>query len=271
MQNQYMTHLHALYELSTRLASVQMTDDIGQMVIELLERTVGYAYGAVLLIEQPSGRLVPIALSPQGRDQAFVESDKAYIAAHNLTVGTGITGWVARTGQTVRLADARQDVRYYAMRKDIQAELCVPLRVGRQVLGVINTETTYYNAYTAADQRLLETVANHLAFVAHYHQSGQQTQATAAKVLPTGEAGIERESPARRAAESERSWRELEAAFATTRQLQGLLVICAGCKQIRDADGIWQPIAWYFEQHPYVTYSHGLCPACLERLYPEDL
>lgn len=53
--------------------------------------------------------------------------------------------------------------------------------------------------------------------------------------------------------------------------LPDLLTICAACKQFRDPRGAWQPPEQYLHQHTGVTCSHGLCPACLRRLYPELL
>jgi len=51
--------------------------------------------------------------------------------------------------------------------------------------------------------------------------------------------------------------------------LQGLLPICASCKKIRDDNGYWEGIEHYIEQHSHVLFTHSMCPACLEKWYPE--
>ena len=51
------------------------------------------------------------------------------------------------------------------------------------------------------------------------------------------------------------------------RQLSGLLPICSKCKKIRDDRGYWQQVETYIEHHSQATFSHGLCPACLEIIY----
>jgi len=51
--------------------------------------------------------------------------------------------------------------------------------------------------------------------------------------------------------------------------LHGLLPICAGCKKIRSEDGYWHHLESYFESHLDVDFTHGLCPDCIKRLYPE--
>ena len=63
--------------------------------------------------------------------------------------------------------------------------------------------------------------------------------------------------------------RELEESLAKVRQLEGLLPICAGCKKIRDDKGYWQQIEGYISAHSKAVFSHGICPECMKKLYPE--
>jgi PAS domain S-box-containing protein len=63
---------------------------------------------------------------------------------------------------------------------------------------------------------------------------------------------------------------ELREAKANLKILGGLLSICASCKKIRDRDGSWQPLETYIHAHSEAQFSHGLCPACLDRLYPPE-
>lgn len=52
-------------------------------------------------------------------------------------------------------------------------------------------------------------------------------------------------------------------------RLRGLLPICAGCKKIRREDQAWEAIEAFVTRHSLAEFTHGLCPECLERLYPE--
>ncbi len=61
----------------------------------------------------------------------------------------------------------------------------------------------------------------------------------------------------------------LERALHEVRTLSGLLPICAGCKKIRDDQGYWREVEQYLQQHTRAEFSHGLCPDCMRRLYPE--
>jgi AmiR/NasT family two-component response regulator len=63
--------------------------------------------------------------------------------------------------------------------------------------------------------------------------------------------------------------RALQEALAQARILGGLLPICASCKQIRDDQGYWHRVEDYLESHSEAEFTHGLCPDCSRRLYPQ--
>jgi hypothetical protein len=71
------------------------------------------------------------------------------------------------------------------------------------------------------------------------------------------------------AEEREKLVSELQAALSKVKQLSGLLPICASCKKIRDDQGYWNQIEEYIRNHSEADFSHGLCPSCIERLYPD--
>lgn len=61
---------------------------------------------------------------------------------------------------------------------------------------------------------------------------------------------------------------ELRAALAQVKTLRGFIPICCGCKRIRDDQDYWREVEEYISEHTEAHFSHGLCPECLERLYP---
>ena len=62
---------------------------------------------------------------------------------------------------------------------------------------------------------------------------------------------------------------ELETALAQVKTLSGLLPICAACKKIRDDAGYWHHVEAYIRDHSDATFTHGLCPICVDQLYPD--
>jgi AmiR/NasT family two-component response regulator len=62
---------------------------------------------------------------------------------------------------------------------------------------------------------------------------------------------------------------ELQDTLGQIRTLSGLLPICSHCKKVRDDEGYWDQIEAYIQEHSDVMFSHGLCPECAKKLYPE--
>ncbi|MEJ2541862.1 MAG: hypothetical protein P8188_18160 [Gemmatimonadota bacterium] len=62
---------------------------------------------------------------------------------------------------------------------------------------------------------------------------------------------------------------ELVLAHAEVKILSGLIPICASCKNIRDDEGFWTRLETYVHAHSEAQFSHGICPDCEARLYPE--
>jgi len=69
--------------------------------------------------------------------------------------------------------------------------------------------------------------------------------------------------------EKERLIHELQEALSQVRKLSGMLPICASCKKIRDDKGYWNQIEGYIRDHSEAEFSHGICPECMKKLYPE--
>lgn len=75
----------------------------------------------------------------------------------------------------------------------------------------------------------------------------------------------------RKKAEEERNKliAELQSALKEIKTLRGILPICSGCKKIRDDQGYWNLLEDYIHEHSEAEFSHGLCPDCIAKLYPE--
>lgn len=64
--------------------------------------------------------------------------------------------------------------------------------------------------------------------------------------------------------------RMVAAAFEELRALRGIIPICAYCKKVRTEGDTWQQIEKYVHEHSDADFSHGICPDCLQRHYPDD-
>jgi hypothetical protein len=61
----------------------------------------------------------------------------------------------------------------------------------------------------------------------------------------------------------------LNQALENVQTLRGLIPICANCKKVRDDHGFWEQVETYVSRRSEASFTHGICPDCVESLYPE--
>ena len=69
--------------------------------------------------------------------------------------------------------------------------------------------------------------------------------------------------------ERERLIKHLQEALAEVKDLRSILPICSFCKKVRDDKGYWEQVESYISKHTHVDLSHGICPECMDKYYPE--
>ncbi|SMC78149.1 Response regulator receiver domain-containing protein [Desulfocicer vacuolatum DSM 3385] len=62
---------------------------------------------------------------------------------------------------------------------------------------------------------------------------------------------------------------DLKKALSKVKTLSGFLPICSHCKKIRDDKGYWNQIEAYIHNHSDAEFSHGICPECAQKYYPD--
>ncbi|MFH0975510.1 MAG: response regulator [Spirochaetota bacterium] len=84
-------------------------------------------------------------------------------------------------------------------------------------------------------------------------------------------ADLEKEIKERKRAEEEKEKLivELKEALSKIKTLTGMLPICANCKRIRNDKGVWEQVEIYIKSRSEAEFTHGICPDCARKLYPE--
>jgi diguanylate cyclase (GGDEF)-like protein/PAS domain S-box-containing protein len=105
-----------------------------------------------------------ILLLNQSGQMLYMHSSYHILANRDLKIplGKGIAGRVAASGEALRVDDISDFPDYIAGQVSTRAELCVPLRGGDHVIGVINVESSKVGAFSEDDERLLITFASQL-------------------------------------------------------------------------------------------------------------
>lgn len=70
--------------------------------------------------------------------------------------------------------------------------------------------------------------------------------------------------------EERRMAKQLAEALTEVKTIQGLLPMCCSCKSIRNDQGYWAKVEEYLTEQTDAQLSHGVCPGCMQQLYPEQ-
>ena len=140
--------LTLLHTMSTRLEATSEDELIERFIALIGETLQADNYGVLLLDEAKN--VLRVHPSYHGPRRA-------------VPVGRGVVGTVAATGRTWRVADVTHQPIYLKVDEATQSELCVPLKIGKRVIGVVNVESKGVGAFSEADERLLVTLTGQLA------------------------------------------------------------------------------------------------------------
>lgn len=158
------------------ISNAQLFEDTRRQLDELLLlHTVAVAGAEATsedeLVERAS-RLVGQTLNSVNFGVMLLDETGSYLRAHAsyqnspgapIPLGQGITGRVAATGQPWLVQDVSKEPSYLNVDPNARSELCVPLKAGNLIFGVVNAESDRVNGFTDTDQRLLTTLAGQLA------------------------------------------------------------------------------------------------------------
>ena len=81
--------------------------------------------------------------------------ENADTARFQLSLGQGISGWVAETGIPLLIKDVSTEPRYVELIAGVQSELAVPLIRDGEVLGVLNVDSFRKSAFSNDDMEML--------------------------------------------------------------------------------------------------------------------
>jgi signal transduction histidine kinase len=146
--------LALINDVGRRAVSTLDLDQLLERVVESIRINFQYNHVSLFLMDVPSGDLVLKTSLDENRDsipQGF-----------RLKVGTGMVGWAAKSQRTFLSNNAAKEPRHFPTLQRTKSALCVPLKSGQGVLGVLNVESFRTGAFDDRDVAVLETLADFL-------------------------------------------------------------------------------------------------------------
>jgi nitrate/nitrite-specific signal transduction histidine kinase len=149
--------LAVVNQVARRAASILDMDRLLPEVVAAVQQGFQYHNVALSLLDEAAGELDMLAIA--GGFEDLVSSD------YRQSVGEGMVGWVAETGQTLLANDVSQEPRYilgFLEEPLAQSELCVPLKLAGKVIGVLDIQCIQLNAFDETDLLAMETLAEQI-------------------------------------------------------------------------------------------------------------
>jgi sigma-B regulation protein RsbU (phosphoserine phosphatase) len=149
--------LSLLHELAREFASILDREKLLERVADRIQRLIHYDVFTVMLWSEESRLLEP---------QLSVYRDGPRVGtARPAALGEGICGTAAALRQTLRIPNVQLDPRYIECVRDqtMRSELAVPMYVKDRLVGVLDLESSSYDAFTTQHEHAVSTLAASLA------------------------------------------------------------------------------------------------------------
>ncbi len=150
--------LALINEIGERIAAVMELETVFKRAASLVQENFGYHHVAIFTRDPEQGELVMRA-----RAGSFAH---LFPSEHRIRAGEGMVGWAAAYGETLLANNVDLEPRYVNFYPDIlptRAELCVPIRVGDAIVGVLDVQSDRRGAFDENDTLALQTLADQIA------------------------------------------------------------------------------------------------------------
>ncbi len=145
--------LAVLHEVSTTTTAINEEDELIEKAAHLIGERMFPESLDIFLLDKAMGELyLHTSYRDGGQDDSL-----------RVPLGIGITGAVAKLGKARRVGDVSKAPEYLSIHSLTRSELCIPLKVEEQIIGVINAESKTENAFSEQDEELLTILAGQIA------------------------------------------------------------------------------------------------------------
>ena len=228
-----------MYELAVNVLAAKSIEHVASIALKEALKITGSKHGYAGYIDPCTGSLTCPTLTQEIWDQCDIDLKNFVFKSF-----VGLWGWGINNKTSVVSNSPSTDARSIGTPKGhipIRRVLCVPAMDGERLVGQISVANSERD-YTQEDVTTLQRLNSIFSL------------------------GIQ----AKLAEEAKNSViADLEKALAEIKTLKGLIPICASCKKIRDDQGFWHAVEVYIRDRTDAEFSHGICPDCARKLYPD--
>ena len=162
--------LARLYRASSALISGAFlnTGEQAQKIVEVVQQEFGQDNCSLFIIQGDSNELVRLATAGPYADQ---------VRNAKLTLdGNGLVARAIRKGETINVPDVHADPDYVPNWDEAQSELAIPLKIGDNVIGAVDVQSSQLNAFSPDDERPMTIFAERAALILEHSRLSTQME-----------------------------------------------------------------------------------------------
>jgi GAF domain-containing protein/HAMP domain-containing protein len=165
------SQFEAIARISHTISSTQALDNLLPQITETISEELGFYHVGIFLLDTHKEYAVLVAANSEG--------GKAMLArSHRLRVGEiGIVGYATRSGEPRIALDVGLDAVYFNNPDlpETHSEIALPLRIGLEVIGALDVQSTKTNAFSQEDVSILSTLTDQVSIAIQNARSYQQS------------------------------------------------------------------------------------------------
>ncbi len=150
--------LALLSSVSSKIAAVLELESVLDKAVHLTQESFGYHHVALFTVDREQGELV---MRARAGDFAHL-----FPPGHRLKLEQGMVGWVGSRGERLVANDVSAEPHYINFYPDViptRSELCVPIQVGQDIVGVLDIQSSRLDAFDENDVTTMQALSDQIA------------------------------------------------------------------------------------------------------------
>jgi len=167
----------AIAQVTRTISSTRDLDTILEQIPEVIHRDFGFYHIGIFLLDTAREYAVLSASNSEGGRRMLVNG-------HRLKIGeTGIVGFVTSTGRPRVALDTGADAIFFNNPDlpETRSEIALPLRIGEEIIGALDVQSTEPNAFDQEDVRILGTLADQVSIAIQNARQYERTRTALAE------------------------------------------------------------------------------------------
>ncbi len=257
-----MLDLETIIKFFQAISSEIILEKLIQKLMGIIMENAGAEKG-YLILEKKGALFVEGGYSA---DKKGIEVSKGEPADSFEFISPAVINYAKRTKESLVLTNPSEDKVFgpdeYIVKNRPKSILCIPIVKQSRLLGLLYLENNITaDAFPRNRVELLKMLSSQAAISLENAMLYKETELL--------NKDLQQEIREKEKAEKERQGLQKQLENSLAKVISGFIPICSNCKRIRDKNGKWNQVESYVESRSEASFSHGLCPECARKLYPE--